>query len=376
MASLDVVNMYTNLNKKRILAAIEKRWIHLHNRINLSLTEFLEGISVFLDSTVFTFNNKFYRQLIGSPMGSCSSPMFGELIINSLEESCLNTLKNTVIFYRRYVDDTFIVFKDTDSDLVLNTFNSYDNDNLLRFTMENETENKLNFLDMSVIRVVDSFPLIDWYHKPTSTDRYLNFDSHHPVSMKKAIIYNLVDKAILLSNSRFHSKNLNYIQDSLLKNNFPIQFIKKHIKKRIFKIKQDTLNNNNNNNTNNNYDINNNNSRPLSTSFKRSIVLPFVKNLNPLLKNTLKKHNISLINSTANKLNNFIKLGKDKLNVLDNRHAVYKIQCNDCLANYVGQTGCSVSRRMMEHKYATSKQDVRSVIAMHCKEKGHPAAKK
>ena len=52
--------------------------------------------------------------------------------------------------------------------------------------------------------------------------------------MKKAI-YNLVDKAVLLSYYSFHNKNLDLIKSDLIKNNYPLPFIKKHMKKRLCK---------------------------------------------------------------------------------------------------------------------------------------------
>ena len=104
--------------------------------------------------------------------------------------------------------------------------------------------------------------------------------------MKKAIVYNLVDKAIQLSHFSFHDKNLLFIESALIKNNYPLAFIKKHIRKRIRKI----------------FDDNNSNSNCEGQDFKDAvknnyIVLPYVKSLNSPLKNILKKYDIKLINS-------------------------------------------------------------------------------
>ena len=53
-----------------------------------------------LESTAFTFNDKFYKQLVGSPMSASESPMFGELVLNLLESECLMSFKESVIFIR------------------------------------------------------------------------------------------------------------------------------------------------------------------------------------------------------------------------------------------------------------------------------------
>ena len=53
--------------------------------------------------------------------------------------------------------------------------------------MEKEQDNKLTFLDVSVTRTEQGF----WssvYCKPTFTGQYLNFNSHHPYTVKKGIV--------------------------------------------------------------------------------------------------------------------------------------------------------------------------------------------
>ena len=134
----------------------------------------------------------------------------------------------SVLFYRRYVDDCFLIVKASDIDVVFNTFNNFNK--YLLFTLEEEKELKLNFLDLTIIRKKKTHPVTGWYQKPTATGRYINFNSHHPLNMKKALVYNLTDKVLLLSSSQFHKKKFDLITQALLRNNYPQQFIKNHIK--------------------------------------------------------------------------------------------------------------------------------------------------
>ena len=61
---------------------------------------------------------------------------------------------------------------------------------------------------------------------------------------------------------------------------------------------------------------------------------------------------------------------KDK--VCDKHGVVYKIECRDCDATYVGQTGRNLSQRVKEHHTATVKgQTVNSGIAQHAWELHH-----
>ena len=215
LISLDVVSLFTNLHSYLIILGLKKKWKYLRGKINLSRQVFLDGIQTLLDSAYFKFNNNFYHQKIGSPMGGNSSPWFAEIALEELELFCLKSLKSSILHYSRYVDDCFLVFKDSDIELGHNTFNNFNQ--FLQFTIEYERDGKINFLDTTIIRHLDDFPYTDWYQKPTATGRYINFNSHHPVSMKKAMVYNLVDKAVLLSHYSFHNKNLDLIKSDLIK---------------------------------------------------------------------------------------------------------------------------------------------------------------
>ena len=90
-------------------------------------------------------------ELEGSPMWGNSSPWFAEIALEELENNCLKELGDSVLFYRRFVDDCFLVIKNTDTDLVFNTFNNFNK--FLKFTIEEEIDKKLNYLDMSIFRV-------------------------------------------------------------------------------------------------------------------------------------------------------------------------------------------------------------------------------
>ena len=50
------------------------------------------------------------------------------------------------------------------------------------------------------------------------------------------IVYNLVDRAILLSDKCFHYQNITRVKRILQENSYPLDFIEKHIKSRLAKI--------------------------------------------------------------------------------------------------------------------------------------------
>ena len=89
----------------------------------------------------------------------------------------------------RYVDDTFTILDRDRVDSFLQHLNSQQP--TIRFTMKTENDNKIAFLDASVSREPDGSLTTSVYRKPTYTDRYLAYDSHHPQSVKRGIVKGL-----------------------------------------------------------------------------------------------------------------------------------------------------------------------------------------
>ena len=71
----------------------------------------------------------------------------------------------------------------------------------IQFTIERETERKISFLDVTVCRQDDGQLSTEVYRKPTHTERYLSFDSHHPTAHKRAVVKSLTDRAKAIPSS-------------------------------------------------------------------------------------------------------------------------------------------------------------------------------
>ena len=160
-----------------------KKWDHIKEHTKLSRKEFLDGLELILNSSYFSYNNKFYSQTFGVSMGEKTSPIISEIIMQHLENSVIDQIPFNIPFYKRYVDDIFIPLPYNKIESTLKFFNSFHNK--LQFTFEKENNNSLSFLDMKIIRLEDTSLKINWYRKPTWSGRYLNFMSSHPNCQKK-----------------------------------------------------------------------------------------------------------------------------------------------------------------------------------------------
>ena len=147
--SLDIVSLFTNIPEYLVIKAIEKRWTQIHNKINMSYTEFINVIKFILNNNFFQFNGKFYQQIFGSAMGNLISPILANIVMEDLEVESIKKLNFRPLFYFRYVDDILLCIPKNMIDTTINTFNSYDKN--LQFTAELPHNNCISFLDIKII---------------------------------------------------------------------------------------------------------------------------------------------------------------------------------------------------------------------------------
>ena len=94
------------------------------------------------------------------------------------------------LYYRRYVDDIFVLFNFAEH---LKRFHSYLNSRYLNisFTTETEKDNRMSFPDVDIICEKDKFTT-SVYRKPTLSGIYTHFDSFLPSSNKIDLLRTLV----------------------------------------------------------------------------------------------------------------------------------------------------------------------------------------
>lgn len=83
--SLDVVSLFTNVPVDLVLKSVSRRWRFININTTIPKEEFLVAIDFVLSSTFFTFNNVFYKQVFGTPMGSPLSPIAADIVLQDLE---------------------------------------------------------------------------------------------------------------------------------------------------------------------------------------------------------------------------------------------------------------------------------------------------
>ena len=91
---------------------------------------------------------------------------------------------------RKKVNDVISAVSGTEAERFLSHLNSVEPSIL--FTLEREKDLHLPFLDLIVSRGVRENLETKVYRKLTHTDKYLTFDSHHPICHKKSVAKTLL----------------------------------------------------------------------------------------------------------------------------------------------------------------------------------------
>ena len=119
------------------------------------------------------------------------------------------------------MDDTFVIHKEANKQGFLQHINSVDP--AIRFTVEdNKEDGSIPFLDTIVKPEADGSLSITVYRKPTHTDQYLQWDSHHHLSAKFSVIQTLSHRAsTVCSDPELLQKEKEHLRKALTKCNYP-----------------------------------------------------------------------------------------------------------------------------------------------------------
>ena len=222
--SFDVVSLFTKVPTGEALRVIEELLIKddtLQGRTTLLPMDIVSLTSLCLKTTYFQFGGQFYEQVEGAAMGSPLSPVVVNIFMQEFEMRMLHTAPLKPSLWLQYVDDTFVTWSHRDKELhnFLKHLNGQHND--IKFTMERETDGSIPFLDVMVERDGDKLTT-SVYRKPTHTDRYLHYSSHHHHKVKSGIVDCLNQRAKrICKQGSVLTDELKHVRNALMANGYP-----------------------------------------------------------------------------------------------------------------------------------------------------------
>jgi hypothetical protein len=228
----------------------------------------------------------------------------------------------------------------------------------IKFTCEEEIDNKLAFLDLQVIKKLDNSLEFSVYHKPTSTMRVITSDSHCPFQYKQAAFHSMAHRLCNLPLSIQHYKNeYDYIKKVADVNGYSEKMVDNIIRKHARKAKRKNLSTMQN--------VSN------VSNEKRKVSMGYTPIITNKLKSIFNKHDMMIVYKNNNKLIDLLGSTKDKRHELK-QSGINRSKCSQCEAVYIGQTKRSVEKRFKEHlKAIEQKHKFKSAFAAHALESKH-----
>ena len=305
----------------------------------LSKNDFRMLMELSTKESFFVFNDEYFKQTDGVAMGSPLGPTLANAFMCYHEKKWLTNcpLEFKPIYYRRYVDDIFVLFSHQEH---LDRFFTYMNSrhNNIRFSKEVEVEHTLPFLDVLVSRSTLSF-VTDVYRKSTFSGVLTNFNSFIPTTYKHGLVFTLLFRGFRICSdyNKFH-KELEYLKTIFQRNNYPMNVINFCVRVFLNKMHRPKV--------------------EVHTVPKREVffVLPFLGKaslkirsmLYDLFREKFPACKLRTIFKITLRINSLLKY-KDVLPKCLLSGLVYKFKCSSCNATYYGKTKRHFGVRICEH---------------------------
>jgi hypothetical protein len=353
LISYDVSSLFTCIPTQDALSVIKDRLENdntLHERTPLTIDMILQLMSFCLETTYFQFDNMLYQQCHGAAMGSPISPLVANLYMESFEQKAIATAPTPPDIWLRYVDDTFVKIREDSVDEFTEHINNIDPN--IKFTHEHPVDGKLAFLDTCVHILDDGGTKVTIYRKPTHTDQYLGFESHHPLEHKRSVVRTLLHRAKnIVSQDDDKQKEVKHVKAALRANGY---------KEWVLNIPQRPL-------------PMPSSSRQTSgpTIRRRSIGLPYIQGLSEHLQRVFKNSNIQVYHKPTNTLRQMLVHPKDSIELERKCDVIYEIKCPSCESTYVGETCRSFGQRFKEHCKTEGPAKSITAIGDHINRTGH-----
>ena len=198
--------------------------------------------------------------------------------------------------------------------------------------MEEEKGGSIAILDTKTTRNPDGKIKTSVYRKATHTDKYLQFNSHHPSQHKRSMVRTVLDRAKNIpSTDADKLSEVQHVVDALKINGYTDQFIRS-CQSTIVSTSQPQTN------------------RGLAT-------LPYTQGISEKIARTFNQFNVNVAHKPVMTVGSILRKPKDKFSKDLSSGVIYKINCKDCYKVYVGQTSRALRSRTREHKEAIFMED-------------------
>ena len=209
LCTLDITSLHTNIPHNEGVQAI-KEFLAMHRDISAlpHNSYIIEPLQVVLTNNCFDINGRHYHQKSGTAMGTKLTPSYANLFMTKFEQAHVYTYHLQPTMWKRLIDYIFLIWPhgmETPLEFIqhLNTVHP-----TIKFTSA-ISPSEIAFLDLTIYITVTKL-CTRLYIKNTDRHMYLNFNSEHPINLKRSLPY-----SHFLRLKRIHSESHYLIQSQV-----------------------------------------------------------------------------------------------------------------------------------------------------------------
>ena len=344
LSSYDVSVLFTSVPIDPALKIIKDLLVKdptLKDRTVIGIDDIILLLKFCLKNTYFSFRGHFFEQVEGAAMGSPVSPIVANLYMEFLEQKALSTAPHPPGSGAGLWMTPLLSTRKSIYNKHINSL-----DPAIKFTVEDNKQNgSIPFLDTIVKPEVNVSLSTTVYRKPTHTDQYLQWDSHHNLSAKFSVINTLTHRAqTVCSNPELLKQEKEQLRKALTKCKYPKWALDK-VEKRLNRPSSQVTDGVNNQGAN---------STPAATREVKSkghIVIPYTQGLCESIKKICGRYGIQTHFIGDSTIKNPLVSPKDKDPMVSQSDAIYWYQCGEltCDDEYIGETPRTFGERYKEH---------------------------
>ena len=207
----DAVSMYTNIDVDHSITIV-RTWFDTYKHelpLNLPPPLLIAALIIVMKNNVFTFGDTFWLQKTGTAMGTPCACMIATIYYAFHERQViLQKYKHHIVFYRRFIDDVFCIWRHTPQNTPHTplTYQDLQNDmnnfGQLRWEFD-PLARSCTFLDLTVTLkthpsdATKLLPKFQTYEKPMNLHLYIPPTSTHPPGTIRSLVFGLLRKYYL-----------------------------------------------------------------------------------------------------------------------------------------------------------------------------------
>ena len=332
--SFDVKSLFTNVPIKEAVDVIFDKMTKDAERTSLLPERVTELLELCLGSTYFGFQGEYYDQVSGAAMGSPVSAVVANIYMEFFEELAISSSDIKPRIWKRHVDDIWCVLKNGSENVFLEHLNNVRPS--IQFTMQLKENGVLPFLDCELHRRNDRSLDVTVFRKPTHTDRYMNFRSHHPEHVRRGVVKSLFDRARRVVTGEDNlEKEYSHLNEVFKSNGYPDDFIAHSSKSHEHHHTVNSIS-------------------PVSAEEEKekrvkTVVIPYTKGFSEDTRRVCRRYDIRVSFKVGPTLGSWLTRVKDVLPVGMQSKVAYEIPCS-CGKTYIGETVRRLETRIHEHQ--------------------------